>query len=97
MKGEFDEIKQAVLRLLGDIAPEADLTALKPDVGFRDQLDVDSIDFLNFVIALHKELHVEIPEADYPKLATLNGCVTYVMAARKEQPQDRTLDRGQQP
>jgi acyl carrier protein len=87
VKGTFDEIKQAVLRLLGDIAPEADLTALKPDVSFREQMDIDSMDFLNFVIALHKELRVEIPEADYPKLATLNGCVAYVMAARKEQPQ----------
>lgn len=44
----------------------------------RDQLNVDSTDFLNFVIGLHKELKVEIPEADYPELATLNGCVAYL-------------------
>ena len=73
-----DEIKATVLRLLGDVAPEADLTRLKPDVGFRDQLDIDSMDFLNFVIALHDTLHVEIPETDYPKVATLNGCVEHV-------------------
>ncbi len=75
-----DEIKSTVLRLLGDIAPEADLTSLKPDVSFRDQLDIDSMDFLNFVIALHEALHVEIPEADYPKLATLQGCIDYLTA-----------------
>jgi acyl carrier protein len=49
-------------------------------VSFRDQLDIDSMDFLNFVIAVHEALHVEIPEADYPKLATLNGCVEYLAA-----------------
>lgn len=45
-----DEIRASVLRVLGEIAPEADLTRLKPDVSFRDQLDIDSMDFLNFVI-----------------------------------------------
>lgn len=75
-----DEIREAVLRVLGEIAPEADLAAVKPDVSFRDQLDIDSMDFLNFVIAVHEALHVEIPEADYPKLITLNGCVEYLSA-----------------
>jgi len=75
-----DEIAATVLRMLGEIAPEADLTRIKPDVSFRDQLDIDSMDFLNFVIAVHEALHVEIPEADYPKLATLNGCVEYLSA-----------------
>lgn len=80
-----DEIKNAVLRALGEIAPEADLAAIKPDVSFRDQLDIDSMDFLNFVIAVHEALHVEIPEADYPKLITLNGCIAY-LAALLEKP-----------
>ena len=75
-----DEIRSTVLRMLGEIAPEADLTRIKPDVSFRDQLDIDSMDFLNFVIAVHEALHVEIPEADYPKLATLKGCVGYLSA-----------------
>ena len=70
-----DQIKDTVLRLLGEIAPEADLTAVKPDVTFRDQLDLDSMDFLNFVILLHKTFGVDIPESDYPKYATLKGCV----------------------
>lgn len=73
-----DEIRAKVLQILSGIAPEADLERLKPDVRFRDQLDIDSMDFLNFVIALHDKLHVEIPESDYPKMTTLNACVNYV-------------------
>lgn len=79
------EITDTVLRLLGQIAPEADLSSLKPDLGFRDQLDIDSMDFLNFVIALHEALHVEIPEADYPRLASLNGCVEYLRSRGRGQ------------
>ena len=70
-----DEIRQTVLRLLGEIAPEADQAALKPAISFRDQLDIDSMDFLNFIILIHKAFGVEIPEADYPKYSTLDGCV----------------------
>jgi acyl carrier protein len=77
-----DEIRQTVLRLLGEIAPEADRTALKPDVGFRDQLDIDSMDFLNFIILIHKTFGVEIPEADYPKYGTLNDCVEQLSEKR---------------
>ena len=80
-----DEIENTVRRILGEIAPEADLTQLKPDVSFRDQLDIDSMDFLNFVIALHETLHLEIPEADYPKLASLNGCLNYVSEMQRGQ------------
>ncbi len=76
-----DEIRAVVLRSLGEIAPEADPTTIKPDVGFRDQLDLDSMDFLNLVIALHQALGVDIPEADYPRLATLDGCVEYLARA----------------
>jgi len=84
-KPTADEMKAAVLQALGEIAPEADLAAIKPDVSFREQLDIDSMDFLNFVIAVHEALHVEIPEADYPKLITLNGCIAY-LAALLEKP-----------
>jgi acyl carrier protein len=77
-----DEIKNTVLRILGGIAPEADLTQIKPQVSFREQLDIDSMDFLNFAIGLSKELGVEVPEADYPKVASLDGCVEYVMEKR---------------
>ena len=76
-----DEIRAAVLRLLGDIAPEADPESIRPDAPLRDQLDLDSMDFLNFIIALSKELKVEVPERDYPKLSTLDGCVAYTAGA----------------
>jgi acyl carrier protein len=75
------EIREAVLRVLGEIAPEADLTRLKPQARLRDELDIDSMDFLNLMIGLHNELHVEIPERDYAKLATLAGCVDYLATA----------------
>jgi acyl carrier protein len=77
-----DEVRTRVLRALSDIAPEADLSAVKPDVGLRDQLDLDSMDVLNFVTAVHVALGVEIPESDYPKLATLDGCVDYLVQAK---------------
>ncbi len=73
-----DEIRGAVLSVLGQLAPEADLSKLKANLRLRDQLDLDSMDVLNFVIALHKKLGVDIPEADYSKLATLDSCVAYL-------------------
>jgi acyl carrier protein len=77
-----DEIKNTVLRVLSGIAPETDLTQIKPQVGFREQLDIDSMDFLNFVIGLSKELGVEVPESDYSKVSTLDGCVEYLATFR---------------
>ena len=77
-----DEIRATVLRVLGGIAPEADPSRIRPDTALRGQLDLDSMDVLNFVIALHNALGVEIAETDYPKLATLDGCVEYLAAAR---------------
>lgn len=73
-----DQIRAAVLRNLSAIAPEADLDALDPRRDLRDQLDIDSVDFMNFVVALHQDLGVDVPEADYSKLASLDGCVAYL-------------------
>ena len=73
-----NEIKTAVLEALKAVAPEMDEASLKPDKSLRDQLDVDSMDFLNYVIGLHEALKIDIPEADYPKLSTLDGAVAYV-------------------
>lgn len=75
------EVRERVLTALGNIAPEADLSKLKPGSRIRDQLDIDSMDFLNFVIAVHEDLGIEIPERDYGKLATLDGCVSYLSSA----------------
>jgi acyl carrier protein len=74
------DIRKTVLAILGRIAPEADLDRLDPDVNFREELDLDSMDFLRFVEALHKELGVAVPEKDYPKLTTLRGCQAYLAA-----------------
>jgi acyl carrier protein len=73
-----DEIRAAVLAALAGVAPEADLCQLDPCANFRDQLDIDSVDFLNFVVALHKKLGVQIPEAEYSKLVSLESCETYL-------------------
>lgn len=73
-----DQIKKVVLDLIGEIAPEADLENLDPAVQLRKQFDFDSVDFMNFAAALQEELKLVIPEDDYPKLATLKGCIAYL-------------------
>jgi acyl carrier protein len=73
-----DEIKAIVLRAIGDIAPEADLDQIDPAVDLREQLDIDSMDGLNIMIGIHEATGVDIPEADYPQLVNLNGCVAYL-------------------
>ena len=78
-----EEIRKTVIEALTRIAPEVDPAAIESGASFRDQLDLDSMDFLNFVLAVHDRLGVEIPEADYPRLSTLDGAVAY-LAARLE-------------
>lgn len=73
------ELRERLLAILGAIAPEAREIDIDPEQNFRDQLDIDSMDFLNFVTAVHKQLGVPIPELDYPRLASLNGAVHYVL------------------
>ncbi len=75
-----DQIKQVALDLIGKIAPEADIENFDPAVRFRDQFEFDSVDFMNFAVALQTQLKVEIPEGDYPKLATLNDCIAYIQS-----------------
>jgi acyl carrier protein len=73
-----ETIREAVVQALTGVAPEVDPRALQPDVEFRREFDLDSMDFLNFVIAIHDSLHVDVPETDYSRLATLNGAVDYL-------------------
>ncbi len=75
------EVQVAVLECLGSVVPELDPKALDGSVPFREQLDMDSIDVLNFVIALDERLGVAVPESDYLKIATLEACVDYLTAA----------------
>jgi acyl carrier protein len=79
-----DNLKQAMMDAISEIAPEAEFDELDPDDGLREQLDLDSMDFLNVVIALHEALGVDIPEADYPKLFTMNGAIGYLKRNIKE-------------
>jgi len=74
-----DEIRATIARVLGEIAPEVDLSTLPPTADMRTALDIDSVDFLNFVLGLHTALGIDIPEADYPKLATLDGATAYLL------------------
>jgi acyl carrier protein len=73
-----DELRQAIVQTLQTVAPEMDPKELQPDTALRVQLDIDSMDALNFFIRLHQKLGVDIPEADYGKLNTLNECIAYV-------------------
>ena len=75
-----DEIKATILDSLKRIAPEIGQAPIDPHASFRDQLDLDSMDFLNFVLALHDRLGVDIPEVDYSKLSTLNTATSYLAA-----------------
>jgi acyl carrier protein len=72
------EAKRLVFDVLSGIAPEADLDALPGNARMRDELDLDSMDFLNFIAALHEQTGIDIPEADYPKLFTLDGAAAYL-------------------
>lgn len=73
-----DEIKKVALNLIAGIAPEADIENLDPSDRLRNQFDFDSVDFMNFAVALQERLDVKIPEEDYPQLATLDGCIAYL-------------------
>lgn len=75
-----DEIRTAVLAVLRDVAPEIDPTTLDPHAPLRETLDLDSVDFMNAMVGLHAALGVDVPEADYAKLATLDACVEYLAA-----------------
>jgi acyl carrier protein len=72
------QIREMIIGILGTIAPEANLSTIQADSRFRDQYEFDSIDCLNLITAIVKELKIDIPEIDYPKLGTLNGCIRYI-------------------
>lgn len=78
------EIKEAVVDILSDIAPDEDLSDLKDDVAFRDQLELDSMDFLDIVMELRKRYRIQIPEEDYPELASMKSTVDYLEPRMKD-------------
>jgi acyl carrier protein len=79
-----EEIGQAVVDIIEDVLPDDDCSSIDPDVALRDQLDLDSMDFLDIVMELRKQYGVEVPEEEYPKLATLNSCIDYLEPKLKD-------------
>ena len=75
-----DELKRALLDEIGNIAPDVDVATLRDDDDLREALDVDSISFLNLMIALNARLRIEVPEIDYPKLRSLKSALDYLEA-----------------
>ncbi len=75
-----DEIKALVLQKLMSVAPDIEGEEIEPKTNFRDQFDFDSMDHLHFVVALNKQLGIEIPETDYSKLLNLDACIDYLQA-----------------
>jgi acyl carrier protein len=78
------EIREEVIDILQDIAPDEDLSDLKDDVAFRDQLELDSMDFLDIVMELRKRHRIRIPEEDYNELASMHSTVTYLTPLMKD-------------
>jgi acyl carrier protein len=77
------ETQRRILKALADVVPEADVRSMDEKRSFRDQLEVDSVDFLSFMMKLESEFAVRIPEADYPRLSSLEGCLSYLEAQRE--------------
>ncbi len=77
------QLRDAVIRALIEVAPDIDPDAIDPDSDLYEQLDIDSMDFLNVVVAIHDQTGIEIPERDYPKLSTLNDAVAYLAGAQR--------------
>ncbi|BCO34961.1 phosphopantetheine-binding protein [Mycobacterium heckeshornense] len=73
-----NRLRAEVLSVLTAIAPEVEPDEIRDDALLRDQVDLDSMDWLNFLLGIHKRLHVDIPETDYASLRTLNDVVSYV-------------------
>jgi len=73
-----EEVKSSIVEIINDILPDGDCSKVDPALKLRDQLELDSMDFLDIVMELRKKYSIEVPEEDYPKLATLDSCVEYL-------------------
>jgi acyl carrier protein len=73
-----EDIKKVVLDIISEIAPDEDLSNVQPGVRLREQLDLDSMDFLDIVMELRKKHGIEVPEEDYQQLASLDSCADYL-------------------
>jgi acyl carrier protein len=78
------QLREVVIRALTEVAPDIDPASIDPDSELAEQLDIDSMDFLNVIVAINEETGIEIPERDYPKLSTLNDAIAYLGEAQKQ-------------
>lgn len=74
----YEQVRTHVLNIIADIALDDDVTGIKDEILLREQLDLDSMDFLDIVMELKKRHKIEVPQEDYPKLATMKSCVEYL-------------------
>ena len=81
---EAVQVREKVINIIADISMEDELGHLKDDVALREQLDLDSMDFLDIVMELKKRHQIEVPQEDYPRLATLGSCVEYLQPKFKQ-------------
>ena len=79
-----EETREAIINIIADIAPDEDISTLDDNEPIRDQIELDSMDFLDIVMELRKRYKIEVPESDYPQLATMNGCVDYLEPKLKD-------------
>jgi acyl carrier protein len=74
----MSDVRTVILQAIADVAPDAELESLDPAADLRDELDIDSMDFLNVLVGIHERLGVEVPELDYGRVRTLEALVAYV-------------------
>ena len=74
-----EEIRQAIIDILADIAPDEDLSTLDDSIAFREQMELDSMDFLDIVMELRKRYRIQVPEEDYGQLASMDSTVNYLV------------------
>lgn len=78
------DVRDAILSAIANVAPDAELERLDPTADLRDELDIDSMDFLNVLVGIHERLGVEVPELDYGRVRTLDALVAYVEERRPQ-------------
>ena len=71
-------IREQIIKTILSVAPEIEFETVNPDLPLRDQVDIDSMDFINIIVGIHKTLGIDIPESDYARLSTLNSFVDYI-------------------
>lgn len=79
-----EEIRKAIYNIISEIVPDEDLNSMDDNLVIRDQIELDSMDFLDIVLELRKRYKADVPEEDYPKLATINSCVEYLEPKLKD-------------